>query len=165
MSISKNELQERYAVFIEEASEDEMIVLEETIKGWEGRRNGKYFSFVGGWLQTNRRWKDDNIYEVTIPLHKGLENPLSIVHGGVTATLLDSTMGGLANELTPEGKGSVTLEMKINYIKPGTGETLRCEAVLISRSKSMIIIEGKVFNDQDEVVAYGSGTFYVISVK
>ncbi|WP_158735491.1 PaaI family thioesterase [Alteribacillus sp. YIM 98480] len=165
MIMSKNELQERYAAFIENATEEEQNVMEEMIRGWEGKREGQYYSFVGSWLQTNRNWKDDETYEVTIPLHKGLENPLSMVHGGVTATLLDSTMGGLANEITPEGKGSVTLEMKINYIKPGKGETLRCESKVISKSKSMIVTEGKVYNDDNQVIAFGSGTFYIINLK
>ncbi|MFZ4450272.1 PaaI family thioesterase [Salibacterium aidingense] len=163
MSYSKQELQTKFTAFIEEASEEELEVLSHMINGWQGKRNNQYHSFIGSFLQTRRRWREDNVYEVVIPVHPGLENPLQMVHGGITATLLDTSMGGAANEMVPEGCISVTMEMKINYVKPGKGSFLRAEVKMVSKGNSTIVMEGRVYDDQSELIAYGSGTFFIIS--
>ena len=44
-------------------------------------------------------------------------NPLGIVHGGWTATLLDSAVGCAVHSLLPAGKSYTTLELKVNFVK------------------------------------------------
>ena len=45
------------------------------------------------------------------------------VHGGVTATILDITMGFAAYSLMPLDKGVVTANISVDYLHPGDGET------------------------------------------
>ncbi|SDG93934.1 uncharacterized domain 1-containing protein [Alteribacillus persepolensis] len=162
--MANEELQQRYHAFLEEATEEERNILEETILSLEGKRQGKYLSYMDSWLQAARSWKDEETYEITVRLHKGMDNPMSMVHGGVTATVLDTTMGEVANAATPEGFFTVTLELKINYLKPGNGDSMRCEGKMISKSRRTVTTEGRVYNEKDEIIAYGSATFYVIPV-
>src|SRR2546427_1085720 len=50
-------------------------------------------------------------------------NPLGTVHGGITATLLDSAMGCAVQSMLPHGGGYTTLELKVNYLRPMTSKT------------------------------------------
>src|SRR5204863_3531112 len=54
---------------------------------------------------------------------ESLYNPIGMVHGGVTATLLDSAMGCAVHSELPAGAGYTTLELKANYLRPITTET------------------------------------------
>src|SRR5260370_33785135 len=68
-------------------------------------------------------------------LRKELLNFSGVLHGGVTATLADVAVG---QALTKQGRKSTTVELKINYLRPGTGrkctarsQWLRCGTTLL----------------------------------
>src|SRR6266403_5349701 len=50
-------------------------------------------------------------------------NPWGTVHGGLTATLLDSCMGLATQSMLEKGVGSTTLEFKISLVRGITLET------------------------------------------
>ena len=50
-------------------------------------------------------------------------NPWGTVHGGLTATLLDSCMGLAIQSLLDKGMGSTTLEFKISLVRAITSQT------------------------------------------
>src|SRR5438309_5783636 len=47
-------------------------------------------------------------------------NPLGTVHGGFTATLLDSALGCVVQSMLPAGTGYTTVELEVNYLRPIT---------------------------------------------
>jgi uncharacterized protein (TIGR00369 family) len=49
------------------------------------------------------------------------------VHGGVTATLMDITMGFAAYTLMPIGYGVVTANLSIDFLNPGEGDKIKAE--------------------------------------
>ncbi|MGT2434716.1 PaaI family thioesterase [Bradyrhizobium betae] len=55
-------------------------------------------------------------------------NPAGTVHGGLTATLLDSCMGLAVQSTLDKGIGQTTLEFKISLLRPITPETGRITA-------------------------------------
>src|SRR5215472_13462637 len=50
-------------------------------------------------------------------------NPLGTVHGGITATLLDSALGCAVQSVLPPQTGYTTVELKVNYVRPMTVQT------------------------------------------
>src|SRR5262249_40595174 len=50
-------------------------------------------------------------------------NPLGVVHGGVTATLLDTALGCAVQSMLPPETGYTTIELKVNYLRPLTVKT------------------------------------------
>src|SRR5262249_49935263 len=64
-------------------------------------------------------------------------NPAGTVHGGLSATLLDSCMGLAVNSTLEKGVGQTTLEFKISLVRPITPETglIRAEGVVLSRGR------------------------------
>jgi uncharacterized protein (TIGR00369 family) len=50
-------------------------------------------------------------------------NPIGMVHGGVTATLLDTVMGCALHSTLPEGTGYSTVDISVRYLRPVTVQT------------------------------------------
>jgi uncharacterized protein (TIGR00369 family) len=88
-------------------------------------------------------------------------NPIGSVHGGVTATLLDSAMGAAVHSTLPQGTGYVTLELKFNLVRPITAETGRvlAEGKIIHRGKSVATVEASLRTAEgDKLLAHGTST-------
>lgn len=117
--------------------------------------------FIGKILQMEQKITGKTC-EITIPLNPMVNNGLGIVHGGVTATLIDSAMGTLANSLLPEGYGAVTTQMNIHYIAPGIGESLRCEAFCEHQGTKTMVLTATVYRPDNKKVATASGSFFII---
>ena len=87
-------------------------------------------------------------------------NPMAIVHGGATTSLMDTALGMAAKSLNNK---VVTLEMNINFIKPVQfNETLTAKGKVVKAGRSIVVAEAEAYNDKGDKVAIGRGTFYVI---
>jgi uncharacterized protein (TIGR00369 family) len=56
-------------------------------------------------------------------------NPIGVVHGGLTATVLDSAMACAVHSTLPAGTGYATIEFKVNLVRPLTADVGRLRAI------------------------------------
>jgi len=92
------------------------------------------------------------------PYHK---QHLGVVHGGAIATLADhSGWYAVISELE-NGFTSVTIELKINYLKPANGSILIAEAKVVNRSRRTAFVTVEIFA-KDTLVAYATGTYSIV---
>lgn len=80
-----------------------------------------------------------------------------IAHGGVTYALAD-TVGGAAviganHSVTP------TVDMRIDYLAPATGGTLRAEATILRNGNSVAVVEVDITDDDGRDIAAARGTY------
>lgn len=90
-------------------------------------------------------------------------NPQARVHGGYTATLLDSAMGCAVQTKMPAGVAFGTIELKVNYVRKidvATGR-LVCTGTVVHFGRTMSTAEAKVLDEAGKLYAHGSGTFLV----
>jgi len=87
-------------------------------------------------------------------------NPAGTVHGGFSATLLDSCMGLAILSTLEKGVGQTTLEFKISLVRPITPETglITAEGVVMSRGRRIGTAEGRITDDQRRLLAHGTTT-------
>jgi uncharacterized protein (TIGR00369 family) len=87
-------------------------------------------------------------------------NPAGTVHGGLTATLLDSCMGLAIQSTLEKGVRQTTLEFKISLVRPITPETgvIRAEGVVLSRGRRVGTAEGHVTDGKGRLLAHGTTT-------
>lgn len=71
------------------------------------------------------------------------------VHAGVQATIADHTAGGAAGTLAAEEDLVLTVEFKINFLRPALGERLRCRATVLRPGKTLSVAESEVFAEGD----------------
>jgi acyl-CoA thioesterase len=89
-------------------------------------------------------------------------NPHGVVHGGVIYTLADTTMGAALTTRLDAGERCVTLEIKINYVAPALEGTLACEAVVVDRGRRIGVLEARVRDEAEKLVALATGSFYIM---
>src|SRR5437763_7695995 len=85
-------------------------------------------------------------------------NPYGTVHGGLTATLLDSCMGLAVQSTLEKGLGQTTVEFKISLIRPITPETgmIKAEGVVMSRGRRVGTAEGRLTDEKGRLLAHGT---------
>src|SRR4051812_8215414 len=90
-------------------------------------------------------------------------NPAGTVHGGLTATLLDSCMGLAVQSTLEKGIGQTTLEFKISLVRPITSETgvINAEGVVLSRGRRVGTAEGRITDANGRLLAHGTTTCLV----
>ncbi len=87
-------------------------------------------------------------------------------HAGVMATMADHTMGSAAQTLAPEGTWAITAELKTSQLRPGKGDRLICEAVVIKPGRTLSFTEAEVFaesNGQRTLVMKASATMALVA--
>jgi uncharacterized protein (TIGR00369 family) len=87
-------------------------------------------------------------------------NPAGTVHGGFSATLLDSCMGLAVQSTLEQGVGQTTLEFKISLVRPITPETgtIKAEGIVLSRGRRVGWAEGRITDDKGRLLAHGTTT-------
>jgi uncharacterized protein (TIGR00369 family) len=87
-------------------------------------------------------------------------NPAGTVHGGLTATLLDSCMGLAVQSTLDKGVSQTTLEFKISLLRPITPETgpIRAEGKVLNCGRRIGSAEGRVTDAKGRLLAHGTTT-------
>lgn len=83
------------------------------------------------------------------------------VHAGVLATLADHTAGYASFSTVSENHRILTIEFKMNYFKPCTGDIVVCKAKVINNGKKIKVAESEVFSwhtGVEKLVAKGTFT-------
>ncbi|ARK31129.1 PaaI family thioesterase [Halalkalibacter krulwichiae] len=161
-STTDNQLLHRLESLLKEANEEERDLVSRIVDGLELKRMGKHSTYLAALTNVESRTLENGQFEMTLPIQPLVENPLKMVHGGMTATLLDSAMGSLVNESLSENFAALTAEMNVHYIKPGVGSYLRCVASLSHKGNQLCVTEGKVYDEHNKLVAMATATFFII---
>ena len=102
--------------------------------------------------------------ETSLVIQDRLRQQHGFVHGGVVATLADHTAGGAARSVSGT-RDVLTVEYKINFLRPASGDGLRCSATVLKAGKSVIVAEALVFcngSSGEQLVAKLTETLFVI---
>jgi len=91
----------------------------------------------------------EGICETSLVVQERLLQQHGFIHGGVIATMADHTAGGAARSVSGE-KDVLTVEFKINYLRPAIGDRLRCTASVLRGGKTVIVAEALVFAGDGE---------------
>jgi len=157
----KDQVRQLLESCLKNGSEADLNAIKSLLEGVQKKINRNRTTFIDGILHMEKS-SDQNSCEITIPITPVIHNNLHIVHGGITATILDTAMGVLANQLLPEGLGAVTNQLNIHYIAPGVGDTLQCKAKIIHKGSKTMVIEGEAFCSEGKKIAHATGTFFII---
>jgi uncharacterized protein (TIGR00369 family) len=99
--------------------------------------------------------------KLTVPGHLcGWNN---LVHGGVLTTIMDEIMSWAAIYLLKQVP--MTKSISVDFLKPVyVGRTLQVQGTVLEKTgKHEVLMEGKIFNEDDACCAKATGTFAVFS--
>jgi uncharacterized protein (TIGR00369 family) len=103
---------------------------------------------------------------ITADPDERLLNPAGTVHGGFSATLLDSCMGLAVQTMLEKGFSSTTLEFKISLVRPITPQTgpIRAEGVVQQCGRRVGTAEGRITDSAGKLLATGTTTCLIFEV-
>lgn len=67
------------------------------------------------------------------------------VHAGAITTVADSACGYAAQTLMPEGSDVLSVEFKVNLLRPAVGERFRAEAAVVRAGRTLTVCSADVF--------------------
>ena len=123
-------------------------------------KNIDFLKFIGGEVLD----LGDGYAQLGFDVEPHHKQHFGVVHGGAIATLADHCGWYAAISVLEPGFSAVTIELKINYLKPARDEVLKAEARVVNQSKRSIFVTIEVFS-KDTLVAYATGTFHILNEK
>jgi uncharacterized protein (TIGR00369 family) len=90
--------------------------------------------------------------EVALPWRDDLTQQKGFVHGGVIGMIADTACGYSAFSLMPAGGSLVTVEYKMNILKPGRG-ALVARGKVIRPGRTLTVARAEVYADDGSHVA------------
>jgi uncharacterized protein (TIGR00369 family) len=90
-------------------------------------------------------------------------NPIGTIHGGYAAALLDSACGCAVHTRLGPGQAYTTLELKVAYHRPMTGDTgpVRAIGEVVSMGRRAAFSEARLLDGNDRLIASATSTLLV----
>src|SRR6266478_2941836 len=110
---------------------------------------------------------EPGVVEITLPYRADLAQQHGYLHAGVVATIADSACGYAAYTLMPAGSNVLSVEFKVNLLRPAQGETFVARAEVIKAGKTLTVVRADVFamneGEERQLVATMQGTMICIA--
>ncbi len=105
---------------------------------------------------------EPGIVEINLPYRKDLAQQHGYLHAGVITTIADSAAGYAAFSLMPPGSEVLSVEFKVNLVRPARGTHFLARAEVIKAGGTLTVVRSDVFgiaeSGQKELVATMQGT-------
>ena len=101
------------------------------------------------------------IIEITLPYRADLTQQHGYLHAGIVTTIADSACGYAAFTLMPPGAGVLSVEFKVNLLRPAKGDSFVARAEVIKAGKTLTVVRADVFaisEEQPSLIATMQGT-------
>jgi len=112
---------------------------------------------------------EPGIIEITLPYRADLTQQHGFLHAGVVTTIADSACGYAAYSLMPAGSEVLSVEFKVNLLRPAQGETFVARAEVIKAGRTLTVVRADVFgvagNGRRELIATMQGTMIRTELK
>ena len=96
---------------------------------------------------------------ISIVMRYDLRQPSGVLHGGVTASLIDTAMAFAVRTRLPINEATATIDLTIHYLRPHTTGTCTCTAVVVRAGKRIFTVSADVVNKEGKLIATGLSTY------
>lgn len=119
-------------------------------------------------LQSSNVWKyigmeivenDRGQKGIRIKNSDNLKQVYGNIHGGIIAMAIDSAMGVAVNQALGPDQAAVTVELKVNYLRPIIDSDFYAYATLVKEGKQLLTGTVEVLDTDNQIVAIGIATF------
>lgn len=91
-----------------------------------------------------------------------LRNTAGTLHGGVMGALVDMSVATALRSVMPLSSGMTTVEYKVNFLKPVPEGVVTAHGTILRLGKTIAAGSVEIRNEEGEVVAFGSATYYIV---
>ncbi len=109
---------------------------------------------------------EPGLIEIRLPYRADLAQQHGYLHAGIVTTIADSACGYAAYSLMPPNSEVLSVEFKVNLLRPAKGETFSAVAEVVKSGKTLTVVRADVFGieqEQPRLVATMLGTMICLS--
>jgi len=103
---------------------------------------------------------------ITLPYRSDLAQQHGYLHAGIVTTIADSACGYAAYSLMPAESEVLSVEFKVNLLRPAKGDSFLAVAEVVKAGKTLTVVRADVFGvDQEgqrQLIATMLGTMICI---
>ena len=96
---------------------------------------------------------------IAIDMRDDLRQPSGVLHGGVTATLIDTAMAFAVRTRLEADAATATIDLTVHYLRPLTEGSAICTAKIVRAGKRIFTVEADVQNREGKLIATGLSTY------
>src|ERR1044072_3052837 len=88
---------------------------------------------------------EPGVIAITMPYRADLAQQHGYLHAGIVTTIADTASGYAAYSLMPPKSEVLSVEFKVNLLRPAKGETFRAVAEVVKSGKTLSVVRADVF--------------------
>ena len=111
---------------------------------------------------------EPGVVEINLPYRSDLAQQHGYLHAGIVTTIADSACGYAAYSLMPPDSEVLSIEFKVNLLRPAKAETFLATAEVIKSGRTLTVVRADVFGitgEHRELVATMLGTMMCLTNK
>jgi uncharacterized protein (TIGR00369 family) len=112
---------------------------------------------------------EPGVVEITLPYRTDLTQQHGYLHAGVVTMIADSACGYAAYSLMPAGSEVLSVEFKVNMLRPAQAENFVTRAEVIKAGRTLTVVRADVFGvsakEERVLVATMQGTMICLPGK
>jgi uncharacterized protein (TIGR00369 family) len=111
---------------------------------------------------------EPGVVEITLPYRADLAQQHGYLHAGIVTTIADSACGYAAYSLMPPNSEVLSVEFKVNLLRPAKGDTFSAVAEVVKSGKTLTVVRADVFaidKGRRDLIATMLGTMICVAVK
>jgi uncharacterized protein (TIGR00369 family) len=85
------------------------------------------------------------LVEITLPFRQDLTQQNGYMHAGIITTIADSASGYAAYTLMPAGSAVLSVEFKVNFMRPAVGKKFVAIGEVLKPGRSLTVVRADVF--------------------
>ena len=88
-----------------------------------------------------------------------LRQPHGLLHGGATASLIDTAMAFAVVSMLGEAEKASTVDLTVHYLRPVTSGEITCTAKVLRGGKKLLTVSAEVYNEEEKQIATAISTY------
>jgi len=96
---------------------------------------------------------------IEIEMRDDLKQPSGLLHGGVTATLIDTAMAFAVRTHLTDTEPTATIDLTVHYLRPHVEGKAVCTARVVRPGKRIFTVSAEVHNEEGKLIATGLSTY------
>lgn len=96
---------------------------------------------------------------VRLPMREELRQPHGLLHGGATASVIDTAMAFAVVTRLAENEKASTVDLTVHYLRPVTTGAIVCTAKIVKAGKRLLTVSAEVINDEAKLIATALSTY------
>jgi acyl-CoA thioesterase len=96
---------------------------------------------------------------IRLQMRDELRQPQGLLHGGATASVIDTAMAFAVITRLAENETASTVDLNVYYLRPVTEGAIVCMAKIVKAGKRLLTVSAEVFNDKEKLIATALSTY------